>query len=78
MKKVNRRKQEDEGLTLNDRLGKDALEKLKTVSKQLKEEELKRVAEAKEAEKRKRYEKEKNKSFEELLDESKLDWKSFK
>ncbi|WCK55556.1 YqkE family protein [Aneurinibacillus sp. Ricciae_BoGa-3] len=67
-----------EGMGLGDRLDAGILEKLKNTSKALKQEE----AERQEQEKQRRLEearlREKNKSFAEMLDESKLDWKKYK
>ncbi|MCT8138963.1 YqkE family protein [Anaerobacillus sp. CMMVII] len=65
-------------MTLNQRISPDVLEKLKQTSKALKDEEAKKQAEAREQERQRRLEKEKNKSFEDLLNESTLDWKSYK
>lgn len=69
---------DDKPVTLGDMINKDLMNQLKEKKKQLKaEEEKQRVAE----EERKREErrlKEKNKSFEELLNDSPLNWKEFK
>jgi hypothetical protein len=68
----------DKPVTLGDLLNKDLIGELKEKKKELQnQEEQKRVAE----EERKREErrlKEKNKSFEELLEESDFNWKDFK
>jgi hypothetical protein len=67
-----------EGLGLGDRLDPSILEKLKNTSKALKQEQV----DKQEQEKQRRLEearlREKNKSFAEMLDESKLDWKKYK
>lgn len=72
------KKQEKETLTLGDLLGQELKDKLSNTKHQLKEDERKRL----EAEEKKRKEeqkrREKNKSFEELLSESSMNWKEFK
>lgn len=81
MKKSNKRnarkQQESEG-TLKDLLNDDIVEQLRSKKSDLKKQEEHRKEEElkKKAEERKR--KEANKSFEELLNESNMDWKSFK
>lgn len=78
-KKQHKAKSTDETkMLINDRLNEDVLAKLKGVSKELKKDERKKQEEEEERQRQKRIEKEKNKSFEELLGESNLDWKSFK
>ncbi|MDZ5471121.1 YqkE family protein (plasmid) [Bacillus sp. 31A1R] len=81
MKKKQQRpnvKKDDKPVTLGDMLNLDLKNQLKERQQQLKvEEEKKKLAE----EERKREErrlKEKNKSFEELLEESSINWKEFK
>lgn len=80
LKKVKKsiKKEDNQIVPINERINEDVLSKLKSVSKDLKEEERKQKEELREKEKQKRAEKEKNKSFEELFNESSLDWKSFK
>ena len=78
MKKKQKQKQNDDAFQINERLNSDVLSKLKTASKQLKENERVKAEEKREQERQGRIEKEKNKSFEELLGESSLDWKNFK
>jgi len=68
----------DRGVSLRDRIDKDALEKLKEASRTMREAEEKRKAEEREKRIAEQKVKEKNKSFEELLAESNLDWKKFK
>lgn len=73
------KKQEKEGsLTLGDLLGGDVLAQLREKQKELSEVESakKEAEEAKKKEERRL--REKNKSFEELLGESSLDWKKYK
>lgn len=77
-KQRNNKKQTDHSNQINERLGTDVLEKLKLASKQLKEAEIQKIAEAREKAKQEKINKENNKSFEELFDESSLDWKIFK
>ncbi|MDP4083787.1 MAG: YqkE family protein [Bacillota bacterium] len=80
MKKQKRQKEskDDSTLRLGDRINQDLLKQLKEKQQEIKaEEEKKKEAE----EQRKREErrlKEKNKSFEELLNESSMNWKEFK
>lgn len=73
-------KQEPEtsGATLRDRLGKDALEKLKEASQTLRKEEEARKTAERERQAAERKAREKNKTFADLLSESSLDWKKFK
>ncbi len=79
MKKKQQNSKKDDGTVhLNERISKEVLAKLKETSKSLKEEEQRIQEEARERERQRRQEKEKNKSFEELLNESNLDWKSYK
>jgi hypothetical protein len=78
MKHKKTKKADDGTVHLNERIRPDVLEKLKQASEALKTEEVKKQEEAKEREKQRKIEKEKNKSFEELLNESNLDWKSYK
>jgi cell envelope opacity-associated protein A len=79
MRKAKEKKVDQESqITLKDALNEEILKQLKMTQKELeKQEEMKKKAEAeKKREERKR--REKNKSFEELLNESRLDWKDFK
>ncbi|UHA58023.1 YqkE family protein [Metabacillus litoralis] len=78
MKKSNKKKKNDQAVSLSDHLNNDLLEQLKAVKKDLtKEHEEKEAAlERKRIEERKQ--REKNKSFEELFNESSLSWKEFK
>jgi hypothetical protein len=69
---------DDSTIHLNERISPDVLEKLKQTSKALKGEEVKKQEEAREKERQLKIEKEKNKSFEELLNDSSLDWTNYK
>ena len=80
-KKQNRQqtaKKEDKPATLGDVINKDILEKLKTQQKEMKEQEEKQKQEEALRKKEEQRLREKNKSFEELLTESNMDWKKFK
>ena len=68
----------EEGTTLKDLLGKGTLDKLKDMSRSVREEEEKKRAAEAERKRAEQKAREKNKSFAELLDESGLDWKKFK
>jgi hypothetical protein len=80
MKKQQRQKpkKDDAAVTLGDMISKDLLNQLKDQQQELKAEEEKR----KEAEEQKKREerrlKEKNKTFEQLLAESSMNWKEYK
>lgn len=80
-KKHNRQqpvKKDDKPATLGDLLNQDIMEKLKAQQKHLKEqEEQKKQAEIERKKEEQRL-REKNKSFEDLLSESDMDWKKFK
>jgi hypothetical protein len=77
MKKTNKKK-DDQAVSVSDHLNSCLLEQLKAVKKGLaKEQEEKEAAlERERIEERKK--REKNKSFEELLNESPLSWKDYK
>jgi hypothetical protein len=82
MKKKQKRQQpvkkEEKPATLGDLLNQDIMQKLKDQQQQLKaEEEQKKQAELERKKEEKRL-REKNKSFEELLSDSDMDWKKFK
>lgn len=73
-----KKRKDDGSITLGDMLNEQMMKKLKNKKKDLTAQE-KDQQEAEEERKRKeRIEREKNKSFEELLSESELDWKDFK
>ncbi|MBU8907331.1 DUF3886 domain-containing protein [Desertibacillus haloalkaliphilus] len=63
---------------LDDLVDSNSLSKLKEAAHTLKQEEKKQQEEAAQIRIKKRKEREKNKSFQELLDESDLDWKNYK
>jgi len=71
-------KKDDKPVTLGDMLNSDLMEKLKDAKQQLKAEEDKRIEEEEKRKREERRLREKNKSFEELLGESDLNWKNFK
>lgn len=73
-----RNKKEDGPVTLKDTLGTDLLEKLKQTKNQLEQQEEKKKQEELKRRQEERKRAEKNKSFEELLNESDLDWKKYK
>lgn len=77
-KQRNRKQEQDDSLSLQDRLNSDMFAKLKEKQKQLKDDEQHREEEAKQRRIQERKEREKNKSFEELFEESSLDWRKFK
>jgi hypothetical protein len=71
-------KKDESAITLGDILNQDLMKQLKEKQQELKATEEKKI-QAEEARKREeRRLKEKNKSFEELLNESTTDWKNFK
>lgn len=82
MKKKQNRQQtvrkEDKPATLGDLLNQDVMEKLKAQKQQLKEEEEQKKQAELQRKKEEQRLREKNKSFEELLSESEMDWKKFK
>lgn len=71
-------KQEDQAVTLGDFLNQDIVSKLKDTKQKLKEEEEERLAWEEERRREEKRLREKNKSFEELLNESGMNWKEFK
>ena len=80
-KKHNRQqavKKEEKPATLGDLLNQDIMEKLKAQKQQLKEQEEKQKQDEALRKKEEQRRREKNKSFEELLTESNMDWKKFK
>lgn len=71
-------KKDEAAVTLGDMLGSDLVNQLKNKQQELKaEEERKKEAEEQRLKEERRL-KEKNKSFEELLKESPMNWKEFK
>ncbi|GLB58078.1 YqkE family protein [Cytobacillus sp. NCCP-133] len=71
-------KKEEKGLTLGDMLNQDLMEQLKGKKQELKAAEDKHKEEEERRKREERRLREKNKSFEELLGESNLNWKEFK
>ncbi|PLT34797.1 YqkE family protein [Bacillus sp. V5-8f] len=71
-------KKEDDSLKLGDLLGGEIMDRLRETQKQLSDAEAKKKAAEEARKKEERRLKEKNKSFEELLNESGMDWKKFK
>ncbi len=71
-------KKNDDKISLGDFLNKDVVAKLKETQKELKEVEQKKAEEELERQKEERRLREKNKSFEELLNDSNLKWNDYK
>ncbi|MDQ0225016.1 YqkE family protein [Metabacillus niabensis] len=78
MKKNAKKKQDDQTVSVSDYLNEDLKEKLKMVKKDLTIEQQEKEAELERKKIEERKQREKNKSFEELLSESSLSWKDFK
>lgn len=78
MKRKKQKKVDDGRVFLNDRLHPEMVAKLKQTSKVLQEEQAQKELATKEKERQLKREKEKNKTFEQMLNESNLDWKSYK
>ncbi|OAS87477.1 MULTISPECIES: YqkE family protein [Metabacillus] len=77
MKKPSKKK-DDQSVSVSDHLNSNLLEQLKAVKKGLTQEQEERQAALERQKLEERKQREKNKSFEELLDESSLSWKNFK
>ena len=77
MKKSNKKK-DDQVVSVSDHLNSDLLEQLKAVRKGLTKAQEEREAALERQKVEERKQREKNKSFEELLGESSLSWKDFK
>jgi hypothetical protein len=71
-------KQEEKAVTLGDLLNAELVNKLKNTQKELKEQEEKKREQEDQRKKEEKRLKDKNKSFEELLSESAMNWKEFK
>lgn len=71
-------KKEDKAVTLGDMISKDLLNQLKDQQQELKAAEEKRKEAEEQRKREERRLKEKNKTFEELLAESEMNWKEFK
>lgn len=79
MKKTPKKsKKDDAAVTLGDMIGKELANQLKDKQQELKKEEEKRKEEETLRKREERRLKEKNKTFEELLADSSLDWKEYK
>lgn len=76
--KKQKKKKDEASVQLGDHLNADLLEKLKSVKKGLVQEQETKEEAAKQKKINERKEREKNKSFEELLNESSLTWKDYK
>jgi hypothetical protein len=72
------KKKDDQTVSVSDHLNSNLLEQLKAVKKGLTQEQEERQAAIERQKLEERKQREKNKSFEELLDESSLSWKNFK
>ena len=72
------KKQEEKAVTLGDMLNEDLIKKLKNTKQQLKAAEEHKKEEEEQKKREERRLKEKNKSFEELFNESSMNWKDFK
>lgn len=75
---VTQKRKDDQPLTLRDLLSEDLKKELTEQKQQLKAKEERKKEEEEQRKREERRLKEKNKSFEELLQESSLDWKNFK
>lgn len=71
-------KKDDSALTLKDMINPELMKQLKAQQEELKAEEEKRKEQEDERKREERRVREKNKSFEELLNESSMNWKEFK
>ena len=71
-------KKDDAAVTLKDMINPDLIKQLKEQQEQLKAAETRQKEEEEERKRKERKLKEKNKSFEELLNESGMNWKEFK
>lgn len=71
------KKKADQG-SLGEQLNADVLSKLRSKKTELKQQEVERQEEERKRRIEEKKQKEANKSFEELLNDSDLDWKSFK
>ena len=77
MKKTKKSK-DDQAVSLSDHLNSDLLEQLKAVKKDLTKEQEEKEATLEQQRIAERKQREKNKSFEELFNESSLSWKDYK
>ncbi|PLR99825.1 YqkE family protein [Bacillus sp. T33-2] len=77
-KRQTQAKKEEKPVTLGDMINQDVMARLNEAKQKLKEDEERQRLQEEFRKKEERRLKEKNKSFEELLSESGLDWKKFK
>jgi len=77
-KNQSKSKKDDAAVTLKDMINPDLIKQLKEQQEQLKAAETRQKEEEEERKRKERKLKEKNKSFEELLNESGMNWKEFK
>ncbi len=75
---TSKKQEKDDSLTLGDLINQDIMEQLRTKQKELTEAEAAKKAAVETKKREERKLREKNKSFEELLGESNLDWKKYK
>lgn len=73
-----KQKSEDSAVTLGDRINPNLVKQLKETQQQLKAEETRKKEEEEQRKREERRLREKNKSFEELLKESELNWREYK
>ncbi|WP_026558918.1 YqkE family protein [Bacillus sp. J37] len=76
--KRSKESKDNQAVSLSDHLNSDLLEQLKSVKKNLSKEQEEKKAALEQQRIAERKQREKNKSFEELLNESSLTWKDFK
>jgi len=76
--KRSKKSKDNQAVSLSDHLNSDLLEQLKSVKKNLSKEQEEKKAALEQQRIAERKQREKNKSFEELLNESSLTWKDFK
>ncbi|HZH59275.1 MAG TPA: YqkE family protein [Metabacillus sp.] len=76
--KKSKKNKDDQSVSVSDHLNSDLLEQLKAVKKGLTKEQEEKEAALKQKRIAERKQREKNKSFEELFNESSLSWKDFK
>ncbi|QTM99725.1 DUF3886 domain-containing protein [Sediminibacillus dalangtanensis] len=75
---MGQKRQNEDIHSLKDRLNPDLVQQLSSKKRQLKNKEKAKQEEEKQRQLRERQRKEANKSFEELLNDSELDWHQFK
>jgi len=76
--KKSKKNKDDQAVSVSDHLNRDLLEQLKAVKKDLTKEQEEKEAALEQKRIAERKQREKNKSFEELFNESSLSWKDFK